>query len=77
MSQKSDILAALQHGDKLTRDDISARFDCRKGPARIAELRQDGHPINTETLRWETLKGVKKSCARWYLATIGQLSLEV
>jgi len=39
MSQKSDILAALQNGDRLTRDDISERFDCRKAPARIAELR--------------------------------------
>ena len=77
MSQKSDILAALQHGDKLTRDDISARFDCRKAPARIAELRQDGHPINTETMHWETVRGVKKSCARWSLDATGQLSLEV
>ena len=77
MSQKSDILAALQKGDKLTRDDISERFDCRKAPARIAELRQDGYPIDTETISWETAHGVKKSCARWSLDKTGQLSLQV
>lgn len=75
MSQKSDILAALKNGDRLTRDDISARFDCRKGPARIAELRQEGWPIDTDTLRWETEKGVKKSCAVWSLDKSGQLAL--
>jgi len=77
MSQKSDILAALQNGDRLTRDDISERFDCRKAPARIAELRQDGYPIDTETISWETMEGVKKSCARWSLDKTGQLSLQV
>jgi len=77
MSQKGDILEALQRGERLTRDDISAKFDCRKAPARIAELRQDGYPIETETISWETARGVKKSCARWSLDTTGQLSLEV
>jgi len=77
MSQKSDILAALKNGDKLTRDDISARFDCRKGPARISDLRKEGIAIHTEMLYWETERGVKKSCALWSLDKTGQLVLEV
>ena len=77
MSQKNDILAALKRGDKLTRDDISARFDCRKGPARISDLRAEGIAIRTETLHWETVHGVKKSCALWSLDKSGQLGLGV
>jgi len=75
MGQKSDILAALKRGESLTRLDILDRFGCIEGPARITELRQDGWPIETETLHWTTEKGVKKSCARWNLDKTGQLSL--
>jgi len=75
MSQKADILAALQNGESLTRRQIQDRFDCDKAPARISDLRRDGVPIHTETLRWETEKGAKKSCARWSLDRSGQLSL--
>ena len=77
MSQKADILAALKRGESLTRLDILDRFGCIEGAARITELRQDGWPIETETLHWTTEKGVKKSCARWNLDKTGQLSLEV
>ena len=77
MSQKSDILAALQNGDKLSRIDCLNRFGCIEGGARITELRQDGYPIETETVSWETMEGVKKSCARWSLDKTGQLSLQV
>ena len=45
MSQKSDILAALQHGDRLTALDCWARFRC-KDPSRVINLlRRDGHKI--------------------------------
>ena len=47
MSQASEILNALQHGETLTRREIDRRFDCAKAPARIAELRQAGWPIST------------------------------
>jgi len=77
MSQKDDILAALKNGEALTRRQISQRFDCDKAPARIAELRQEGWPIVTETLSWTTEQDVKKTCARWSLCVAGQLSLEV
>lgn len=77
MSQKSDILAALQNGDKLTRLAILNRFQCIEGGARITELRQDGHQIETETVHWTTEKDVKKSCAIWSLDKSGQLGLGV
>jgi len=48
MSQSSEILAALQRGETLTRMDCLTRFGCAKAPARIAELRQAGWPIDTE-----------------------------
>ena len=38
MSQKSDILAALQNGDKLSRLDCLNRFGCIEAGARITEL---------------------------------------
>ncbi len=77
MSQKSDILAALQRGDKLSRLDCLNRFGCIEAGARITELRQDGYPIETETIYWETERGVKKSRAQWSLNKTGQLSLSV
>ena len=75
MSQKSDILAALQNGDKLSRLDCLNRFGCFEAPARITKLRQEGYPIETETIYWETERGEKKSRAQWSLNKTGQLSL--
>jgi len=75
MGQKSDILAALKNGEKLTRLDILNRFGCIEGGARITELRQDGYPIETETIHWTTERGVKKSCALWSLDKSGQMTL--
>ena len=77
MSQKSDILAALQNGDKLSRLDCLNRFGCIEGGARITELRHDGYPIVTETIYWETERGEKKSRAQWSLNKTGQLSFGV
>jgi len=75
MSQKSDILAALQNGDKLSRLDCLNRFGCFEAPARITKLRQEGYPIETETISWETERGEKKSRAQWSLNKTGQLTL--
>ena len=77
MSQKSDILAALQNGDKLSRLDCLNRFGCFEAPARITKLRQEGYPIETETISWETERGEKKSRAQWSLNKTGQLSFGV
>ena len=79
MSQKDDILAALEKGEALTRDDISERFDCRNAPARMSEIRKDlrlegkGRFIDTETLVWRTADGTRKTCARWRI--VGPISL--
>ena len=75
MSQKSEILAALQSGDKLSRIDCLNRFGCIEGGARITELRQEGYPIKTSEIHWTTMKGEKKSRAQWSLNKTGQLSL--
>ena len=45
MSQRSDILAALQHGDRLTALDCWARFRCKDPAKTIQRLRRAGHKI--------------------------------
>ena len=45
MSQQSDILAALQHGDRLTALDCLARFKCQNPSKAINRLRTAGHKI--------------------------------
>ena len=45
MSQRSDILAALQHGDRLTALDCWHRFKCKNPTRVICDLRRDGHKI--------------------------------
>lgn len=68
MSQRSDIRLALERGDSLTREDIRERFGCCKGPARIAELRQEGMWIETTMV-----EANGKRFARWSL--VGQIGL--
>jgi len=70
MSQKSDILTALQRGDKLSRIDCLNRFGCIEAGARITELRQEGHPIDT----WMVEENGKRF-AMWSIEKAGQLSL--
>ncbi len=45
MSQNSEILNALQHGDKLTPLDALTRFGCMRLSARIYDLREKGHDV--------------------------------
>lgn len=47
MSQRSDIRAALEGGDILTRLDCLKRFGCFEAGARITELRQEGVGIES------------------------------
>ena len=63
MSQKSEMKAALLRGESFTRLEALDRFGTIKAPARIAELRQEGLPIETEMV--ETPSG--KHVARWYI----------
>jgi len=46
MSQRSDIRAALEAGDILTRLDCLKRFGCFEAGARVTELRQVGMVID-------------------------------
>jgi hypothetical protein len=47
MSQKTDILAHLQHGP-ITPMEALKKYGCFRLAARIDNLRQDGHDIATE-----------------------------
>jgi len=47
MSQKSQIRAALENGEILTRRDCYLRFGCFEPGARVTELRQAGIPIES------------------------------
>ena len=47
MSQRSEIRAALEAGDILTRRDCYKRFGCFEAGARITELRQEGMDIES------------------------------
>jgi len=67
MSQKDEILTALQKGEALTRMDCLMRFGCAKAPARIAELRQSGWPIETEII-----ESSGKRFARWRMKEAGE-----
>ena len=70
MSQRNEILKALQQGDRLTAIDALNRFGCFRLSARIGELIEDGLPIES---RMVTLDN-GKSVAEYRLET-GQLSL--
>jgi hypothetical protein len=50
-SQKKQILAALEGGNKLTPLEIMRRFNCLRASARIFDLRQEGHPIKTNRVK--------------------------
>jgi hypothetical protein len=46
-SQKAQVLQALQAGRELTPLDALSYFGCFRLAARVAELRAEGHPIET------------------------------
>lgn len=47
MSQSADILRHLERGRAITPMEALGLFQCFRLAARIAELRTDGHPIET------------------------------
>lgn len=47
LTQRDQILRSLKRGKTLTPMDALAQFDCFRLAARIAELRRDGHQIET------------------------------
>lgn len=68
MSQAAEILHALRSGAKLTPIDALEQFGCFRLAARIQELREEGHPIVTQTVE----KNGKSFACYWLQ---GQLSL--
>lgn len=51
MTQKENILKALENGELITPLDALGRFGCFQLPARIFELKRDGHPIKTKIIK--------------------------
>lgn len=58
-SQAKMILAYMQEGNRITGIDALVRFKCFRLPARIADLRADGHIIQSEFVTTESGKRVK------------------
>ena len=57
-AQKKQILDALQQGAKLTQLDALEQFSCMRLGARIYELKQDGHKIQSKKIITKTGKRV-------------------
>lgn len=51
MSQTEMILSALKKGDSLTHLDALNLFGCLRLAARVSDLRNAGHVIDTETVK--------------------------
>ncbi len=67
MTQKQRILEYLQSGKKLTRLNAWDRLGVLECPARISELRQDGHDIRTTMYTVTNRYGEKVRIARWWM----------
>ena len=67
MSQKTRILQHLQEGRSLNRLDSWQELGVLEAPARISELRQDGHPIVTQLQDVTNRYGEKVRVATWHL----------
>ena len=67
MSQKTRILQHLQEGRSLNRLDSWQELGVLEAPARISELRQDGHPIVTQLQDVTNCYGEKVRVATWHL----------
>jgi len=66
-SQKQRILNYLERGYTLTRLDSWEALGVLECPARICELKQDGHDIKTERMTIKNKFGEKVSIAKWRL----------
>jgi len=58
-SQAKMILAYMQKGNRITGIDALVQFQCFRLPARIADLRAEGHDIKSEFVTTNTGKRVK------------------
>ena len=67
MTQKQRILDYLKSGKVLTRLNSWDELGVLEAPARITELRQDGHAITTEMVPVVNRYGEKVRIAKWRL----------
>ena len=65
LNQRDRILKYLEMGQTLTRLNAWARLGILEAPARISELRAEGHNINTKMVTVRNRYGQKVSVAEW------------
>lgn len=66
-TQKEQVLDHLRSGQSLTSMDAVRLFNITRLAARIYELRQDGHPIQDETIVKKSADGKTQNFSRYYL----------
>ena len=66
-SQKERILEHLQDGNRLCRLDTWEKLGIIEAPARISELRKEGHPISTKMITVVNRYGEKVRVAEWFM----------
>ena len=67
MSQQKRILSYLKQGNELTRLNCWEQLGILEAPARISELRAEGHNIHTEMITIRNKYGEKVRIAKWTL----------
>ncbi len=67
MSQQKRILNYLKQGNELTRLNCWEQLGILEAPARISELRAEGHNIHTEMITVRNRYGEKVRIAKWTL----------
>ncbi len=67
MSQQKRILDYLKQGNELTRLNCWEQLGILEAPARISELRAEGHNIHTEMITIRNKYGEKVRIAKWTL----------
>ena len=67
MTQKQRILDYLKSGKTLTRLNSWSELGILEAPARISELRTEGHLINTEMVEVKNRFGERVKVAKWSL----------
>ena len=65
LNQRDRILKYLEMGQTLTRLNAWARLGILEAPARISELRAEGHNISTKMVKVRNRYGHKVSVAEW------------
>lgn len=67
MNQKQRILKFLSEGRKLTRLNSWERLGILEAPARISELKKEGHEIKKRNRKVVNSYGEERTIAEWYM----------